>query len=75
MMEGRARYGSIHPPCLLAVALTGLAQDGLSIICVILRHIDTENIDFDTILYCYLKVSGSFAALCVCPSCSRSVTH
>lgn len=32
------------------------AKDGLSIICVILRHIETEGIDHDTLLYCYLKV-------------------
>lgn len=31
-------------------------QDSLSIICIILRHIDAENIDYDTLLYCYLKV-------------------
>ncbi len=32
-------------------------QDGLSIICIILRNIDVESIDYDTLLYCYLKVS------------------
>lgn len=32
-------------------------EDGLSIICVILRHIETEGIDHGTLLYCYLKVN------------------
>lgn len=30
----------------------------MSIICIILRNIDDENIDYDTLIYCYLKVSG-----------------
>jgi neurofibromin 1 len=34
-------------------------QDGLSIICVILRHVDQDTIDYDTFLYCYLKVRTS----------------
>ncbi|PKS06874.1 hypothetical protein jhhlp_006950 [Lomentospora prolificans] len=33
-------------------------SDGLSIVCVILRHIDAENIDYDTVLYCYLKIAS-----------------
>ncbi len=33
-----------------------LPQDGISIICVILRNIDAEAIDYDTLIYCYLKV-------------------
>ncbi|TDZ23023.1 Neurofibromin [Colletotrichum orbiculare MAFF 240422] len=33
----------------------GESKDSLSIICIILRHIDAENIDYDTLLYCYLK--------------------
>jgi neurofibromin 1 len=37
----------------------GESKDGLSIICVILRHIDSDSIDYDTLLYCYLKVSAS----------------
>lgn len=36
------------------------AQDGLSIICIILRNIDAESIDYDTLLYCYLKVCRAF---------------
>ncbi|KAK4060229.1 uncharacterized protein Triagg1_10854 [Trichoderma aggressivum f. europaeum] len=33
----------------------GESKDGLSIICIILRHIEADNIDYDTMLYCYLK--------------------
>ena len=33
-------------------------KDGLSIICIILRHIETESIDYDTLLYCYLKIAS-----------------
>jgi neurofibromin 1 len=40
----------------ISVKQTDWFQDGLSIICIILRHIDAENIDYDTLLYCYLKV-------------------
>ncbi|KAK5988736.1 Pentafunctional AROM polypeptide [Cladobotryum mycophilum] len=36
----------------------GESKDGLSIVCVILRHIETENIDYDTMLYCYLKIAS-----------------
>lgn len=36
--------------------MTNVDQDGISIICVILRHVDSESIDYDTLLYCYLKV-------------------
>ncbi|SPO00484.1 related to neurofibromin [Cephalotrichum gorgonifer] len=36
----------------------GESKDGLSIICIILRHIDSENIDYDTVLYCYLKLAS-----------------
>ncbi|CAM1509244.1 Fc.00g029830.m01.CDS01 [Cosmosporella sp. VM-42] len=36
----------------------GESKDGLSIICVILRHIETEGIDYDTLLYCYLKIAS-----------------
>ncbi|KJZ78890.1 hypothetical protein HIM_01663 [Hirsutella minnesotensis 3608] len=36
----------------------GESKDGLSIICVILRHIENENIEFDTLLYCYLKIAS-----------------
>lgn len=31
-------------------------QDGLSMICIILRNIDTEATDYDLLLFCYLKV-------------------
>ncbi|KAK6226218.1 gtpase-activator protein for ras-like gtpase [Colletotrichum tabaci] len=36
----------------------GESKDSLSIICIILRHIDAENIDYDTLLYCYLKIAS-----------------
>lgn len=36
----------------------GESKDGLSIICVILRHIDVDSIDFDTLIYCYLKIAS-----------------
>ncbi|CAJ2511131.1 Uu.00g067560.m01.CDS01 [Anthostomella pinea] len=36
----------------------GESKDGLSIICVILRHIDQDSIDYDTLLYCYLKIAS-----------------
>jgi hypothetical protein len=31
-------------------------KDAVSVVCIILRHIDTESIDYDTLLFCYLKV-------------------
>lgn len=34
----------------------GETKDGLSVICIILRNIDTEETDYDLLLYCYLKV-------------------
>lgn len=36
----------------------GESKDGLSIICVILRNIDAESIDYDTLIYCYLKIAS-----------------
>ena len=36
----------------------GESKDGLSIICIILRNIDTESVDYDTLLYCYLKIAS-----------------
>ncbi|KAH8778819.1 GTPase-activator protein for ras-like GTPase [Diaporthe sp. PMI_573] len=36
----------------------GESKDGLSIICIILRNIDDENIDYDTLIYCYLKIAS-----------------
>ncbi|KAK0651326.1 hypothetical protein B0T16DRAFT_403638 [Cercophora newfieldiana] len=36
----------------------GESKDGLSIICIILRNIDAESIDYDTLLYCYLKIAS-----------------
>ncbi|KAH8203248.1 hypothetical protein TruAng_002546 [Truncatella angustata] len=36
----------------------GESKDGLSIICIILRHIDSDSIDYDTLLYCYLKIAS-----------------
>lgn len=38
-------------------ARTDDQQDGHSVICVILRHIDQDSIDYDTLLYCFLRVS------------------
>ncbi|KAJ4307090.1 Ras GTPase activating protein ira2 [Collariella sp. IMI 366227] len=36
----------------------GESKDGLSIICIILRNIDGESIDYDTLIYCYLKIAS-----------------
>jgi len=36
----------------------GESKDGLSIICIILRHIDAESIDYDTLIFCYLKIAS-----------------
>jgi neurofibromin 1 len=36
----------------------GESKDGLSIICIILRNIDGESLDFDTLIYCYLKIAS-----------------
>ncbi|PHH85358.1 hypothetical protein CDD83_544 [Cordyceps sp. RAO-2017] len=36
----------------------GESKDGLSIVCIILRHIEDERIDYDTLLYCYLKIAS-----------------
>ncbi|KAL2018057.1 hypothetical protein VTK56DRAFT_1323 [Thermocarpiscus australiensis] len=36
----------------------GESKDGLSIICIILRNIDAESIDYDTLIYCYLKIAS-----------------
>lgn len=36
----------------------GESKDGLSIICIILRNIDGESIDYDTLMYCYLKIAS-----------------
>ncbi|KAL2170034.1 hypothetical protein VTG60DRAFT_5374 [Thermothelomyces hinnuleus] len=36
----------------------GESKDGLSIICIILRYIDGDSMDFDTLLYCYLKIAS-----------------
>ncbi|KXJ96548.1 GTPase-activator protein for ras-like GTPase [Microdochium bolleyi] len=36
----------------------GESKDGLSIICIILRHLDQDSIDYDTLLYCYLKIAS-----------------
>ena len=36
----------------------GESKDGLSIICVILRNIETEGIDYDTLLYYFLKIAS-----------------
>lgn len=34
------------------------SKDGLSTICVILRKVEADNIDFETLLYCYLKIAS-----------------
>ncbi|KAL2160267.1 hypothetical protein VTH06DRAFT_1440 [Thermothelomyces fergusii] len=36
----------------------GENKDGLSIIYIILRYIDGDSLDFDTLLYCYLKIAS-----------------
>jgi neurofibromin 1 len=36
----------------------GESKDGLSIICIILRNIDGDSIDYDTLIYCYLKIAS-----------------
>lgn len=38
----------------------GESKDGLAIICVILRNIDSESIEYETLIYCYLKVVSPF---------------
>ena len=58
MTEAKARQTS--PLRLFALkAYTDSLQDGVSIICIILRHIDAEAVDFDTLLYWYLKVRAN----------------
>ncbi|KAL3421048.1 GTPase-activator protein for Ras-like GTPase [Phlyctema vagabunda] len=36
----------------------GESKDGLSMICIILRNIDTEATDYDLLLFCYLKIAS-----------------
>ncbi|CAD6449201.1 375e5968-07eb-4595-a6f9-690f2b9d45d8 [Sclerotinia trifoliorum] len=36
----------------------GESKDGLSMICIILRNIDTEGTDYDLLLYVYLKIAS-----------------
>lgn len=36
----------------------GESKDGYSIICIILRHIESESIDYETLLFCYLKIAS-----------------
>ncbi|KAG6021606.1 hypothetical protein E4U40_005170 [Claviceps sp. LM458 group G5] len=36
----------------------GESKDGLSIVCVILRNIENEPIDYEMLLYCYLKIAS-----------------
>lgn len=57
MMEERARC--VDPEQNFDKLSKLTVQDGLSIICIILRNIDAESIDYDTLLYCYLKVCGA----------------
>jgi neurofibromin 1 len=51
---GESKVSSRFTPDGSGLLLT--RQDGLSIICIILRNIDVESIDYETLLYCYLKV-------------------
>ncbi|RYP11554.1 hypothetical protein DL765_007743 [Monosporascus sp. GIB2] len=53
---GESKVRTTFTLCLLE--FTDLPKDGLSIICVILRHIDQGSIDYDTLLYCYLKIAS-----------------
>lgn len=53
-MGGRARCQNQF--FMTRCAYLMIVQDGLSIVCVILRHVENESIDYDTLLYCYLKV-------------------
>jgi neurofibromin 1 len=36
----------------------GESKDGLPMICIILRNIDTEETDYDLLLYCYLRIAS-----------------
>lgn len=36
----------------------GESRDGLSIICVILRHLNQDSMDYDTVLYSFLKITS-----------------
>ncbi|CAK7566094.1 MAG: Ras GTPase activating protein ira2, partial [Sporothrix epigloea] len=36
----------------------GESKDGVSIICIILRNIDADAIDLDTLIFCYLKIAS-----------------
>lgn len=36
----------------------GESKDGLPMICVVLRNIDSEAVDYDLLLYCYLKIAS-----------------
>jgi hypothetical protein len=36
--------------------LSNIEQDGLPMICIILRNIDTESADYELLLFGYLKV-------------------
>lgn len=36
----------------------GESKDGLSMICIILRSIDPETVDYDLLLYVYLKIAS-----------------
>ncbi|KFA64319.1 hypothetical protein S40285_02937, partial [Stachybotrys chlorohalonatus IBT 40285] len=33
-------------------------KDGLPIICIVLRNAETENMDYETLLYCYLRIAS-----------------
>lgn len=46
---------STPPP---AVYDAGMSRDGISMICILLRYIDTESADIDAYLYYYLKIAS-----------------
>jgi neurofibromin 1 len=61
MISTRAVYdGGETKVCLLLAVrscfINNDVKDGLSIICIILRNIDAEAMDYDLLLYCFLKV-------------------
>jgi neurofibromin 1 len=45
-------------PTSRAVYDGGESKDGLSIICIILRNIDGESIDYDTLVYSYFRIAS-----------------
>jgi neurofibromin 1 len=64
LASNRAVYdGGESKVCIPSFALStslNLLQDGLPMICIILRNIDTENVDWELLLFGYLKVRGQY---------------